>query len=87
MFNILVISYASCARPVQYGPYRSSHNHTVHTTSGCDPDYGWIPGVDGTKCYMIIRVSITRVELALFFFIRTLTMPTATSPLVTTTTA
>ena len=61
----LVLSCVSCARQIQYGPYRSSHNHTIHTTSGCDPDYGWIPGVDGTKCYMILRVSITRVELAL----------------------
>ena len=26
------------------------------TTSGCDPDNGWIPGVDGTKCYMVLRV-------------------------------
>merc|ERR1711936_1341634 len=34
----------------------STHNETQGTTLySCDPDYGWIPGVDGTKCYMIIR--------------------------------
>merc|ERR1711936_159540 len=34
----------------------STHNETQGTTLySCDPDYGWIPGVDGTKCYMIIK--------------------------------
>jgi len=27
----------------------------VSPMEGCDPDYGWLPGVDGTKCYMIIK--------------------------------
>ena len=33
-----------------------SDNVTVSAMAGCDPDYGWLPGVDDTKCYMIIKV-------------------------------
>ena len=26
------------------------------TTAGCDADYGWLPGVDGSgKCYMLVK--------------------------------
>ena len=40
------------------------------TTSGCDPDYGWIPGVDGTKCYMVLKVAMMEgvLELLVLYF-------------------
>merc|ERR1711892_1087520 len=54
-FVLLVVTSVASQRQVQSGPYKSAHNLTDRTTSGCDPDYGWIPGVDGTKCYMVLR--------------------------------
>ena len=68
---ILVVTYVASKRQVQNGPYKTAHNLTDRTTSGCDPDYGWIPGVDGTKCYMVLRVSLVeghRVQSVLLYF-------------------
>ena len=71
---------------MQNGPYRSSHNQTGMSTSGCDPDYGWIPGVDGTKCYMVLKVVMMEGVLGLLFliFIRIMTSATASTTLGTT---
>lgn len=47
------------AKNLQHGPYRSKHvdsNSTATGTAGCDPDYGWISGPEGSNvCYMILR--------------------------------
>eukprot|EP00091_Calanus_sinicus_P023830 TRINITY_DN8264_c0_g1_i1.p1 TRINITY_DN8264_c0_g1~~TRINITY_DN8264_c0_g1_i1.p1 ORF type:complete len:214 (-),score=59.28 TRINITY_DN8264_c0_g1_i1:42-632(-) len=55
-FSILCLGVLAVPqRRIQNGPFRSSHNATAAPKAGCDPDYGWIPGVDGTKCYMVVK--------------------------------
>jgi len=37
---------------------RLVNNETAAAQSGCDPDYGWLPGLEGSnKCYMFIKDS------------------------------
>merc|ERR1711874_399426 len=39
----------------QFGPIAQA-NHDKASQSVCDPDYGWLPGAEGTnKCYMLIK--------------------------------
>merc|ERR1719427_1835557 len=51
----LILGCCNSTRRLQYGPYQSTHAETGVPKSGCDPDYGWWDGVDGSKCYMILR--------------------------------
>merc|ERR1712001_421178 len=51
LFSLLLLvagSWAGPAAPVAAG--------NTSTTAGCDADYGWLPGVEGTgKCYMLVK--------------------------------
>merc|ERR1712154_318557 len=43
------------SRGLKFGPIAEA-NHAAKSTLGCDPDYGWSDGADGTgKCYMLIK--------------------------------
>merc|ERR1712130_142729 len=43
------------SRGLKFGPIAEA-NHAAESTLGCDPDYGWSDGAEGTgKCYMLIK--------------------------------
>merc|ERR1712037_101548 len=43
------------SRGLKFGPIAEA-NHAAESTLGCDPDYGWSDGADGSgKCYMLIK--------------------------------
>jgi len=49
---------------VQYGPLAVA-NHQAGPTASCDPDFGWLPGPDGSnKCYMLIKTYDSNLCLA-----------------------
>jgi len=40
---------------LEFGPVAVA-NHEAGPKAGCDIDYGWLPGVEGTnKCYMLVK--------------------------------
>merc|ERR1712002_71305 len=42
---------------LQFGPMAVA-NHEAGPKAGCDPDFGWLPGPDGSdKCYMLIKTN------------------------------
>jgi len=51
----LLLSTAA-ARNIEFG-WRAEANHANNTKQAdCDPDYGWLPGPDGSnKCYMLVK--------------------------------
>merc|ERR1719433_1276017 len=43
------------SRGLKFGPIAEA-NHNAKSTLGCDPDYGWSDGAEGSgKCYMLIK--------------------------------
>merc|ERR1719495_438965 len=51
---LLLLSLAGLHAKLQYGPI-AEYNHN-NPRAGCDPDYGWMDGVEGSgKCYMLIK--------------------------------
>merc|ERR1712002_1332835 len=43
------------AAEIQYGPIAVA-NHQAGLTETCDPDFGWLPGPEGSnKCYMLVK--------------------------------
>merc|ERR1719308_788071 len=44
---------------VNFGPLaEANHNATPEQRASCDPDYGWLPGPEGSnKCYMFIKAN------------------------------
>jgi len=45
-----------CQAGLKFGPIAEKNHNGPDTLAGCDPDYGWSDGADGSgKCYMIIK--------------------------------
>ena len=41
---------------LQYGWLAEANHQNGSKQAVCDPDYGWLPGPDGSnKCYMLIK--------------------------------
>jgi len=54
-FLLLPLLVGVHSRGLKFGPIAEA-NHAAESTLGCDPDYGWSDGADGTgKCYMLIK--------------------------------
>merc|ERR1712002_895007 len=54
---IVVFLVIGCQSKLMFGPVaEANHRADFSSGSGCDPDYGWLDGVDGSgKCYMLIK--------------------------------
>merc|ERR1712080_436878 len=51
---VLAVALAGASAKMQFGPI-AEYNHN-NPRAGCDPDYGWLDGVDGSgKCYMLVK--------------------------------
>merc|ERR1711909_49898 len=51
LLSLLVLVAGSLA-----GPAVPATAGNASTTAGCDADYGWLPGVEGSgKCYMLVK--------------------------------
>merc|ERR1712212_830499 len=45
-----------CQAGLKFGPVADKNHHGPDSLAGCDPDYGWSDGADGSgKCYMLIK--------------------------------
>jgi len=54
-FSPLLLLALGVGAKLQYGP-QALANHEAGPRASCDPDYGWLPGAEGSnKCYMMIR--------------------------------
>merc|ERR1711915_232117 len=55
IFLLAFLSSVSCK--VIFGPLaEKNHNATAEQRAVCDPDYGWLPGADGSnKCYTLVK--------------------------------
>merc|ERR1712154_689237 len=50
-----LLASVSAKGQLQFGSIAQA-NHDSLNKEVCDPDYGWLPGADGTnKCYMLIK--------------------------------
>merc|ERR1719486_959613 len=50
-----LLTSVSAKGQLQFGPIAQA-NHERAAQATCDPDYGWLPGAEGTnKCYMLIK--------------------------------
>merc|ERR1712079_534048 len=50
-----LLASVSAKGQLQFGPIAQA-NHDRAAQATCDPDYGWLPGAEGTnKCYMLIK--------------------------------
>jgi len=47
------------AAKVNFGPLaEANHNATPEQRAACDPDFGWLPGPEGSnKCYMLVKAN------------------------------
>ena len=47
---------AVCQAKLKFGPIAEKNHNGPDSLAGCDPDYGWSDGADGSgKCYMLIK--------------------------------
>merc|ERR1711970_1580040 len=45
-----------CQAELKFGPVADKNHNGPDSLAGCDPDYGWSDGADGSgKCYMLIK--------------------------------
>ena len=52
---LIILIVAGAESKMHFGPVALA-NHEAEDTLGCDPDYGWSDGADGSgKCYMLIK--------------------------------
>merc|ERR1719436_1907868 len=54
--SLLVTVAGKGGKDLQYGWLAEANHQNGSKQAVCDPDYGWLPGPDGSnKCYMLIK--------------------------------
>ena len=54
--DLPVRSYQAVSCELQFGPLAEKNHNSPDPLVGCDPDFGWSDGAEGSgKCYMLIK--------------------------------